>query len=235
MVGVKVLSAQDQYTHFPIYQGVSYCDAVRLAGEGQMLKVLPGSIKVCRWSPVVLGFKEARKPFELRLSPRLQFPTTGFLLGPLEDFPVDPEIVIIRTDFFSLRSLIERAGREWLWCGHGNRLEVSANNLMTEGQAPGAWLITAVNKALSKLAPLRGWQSLTRFLFRSYLITAGYEAVISRTLADMSLCRNSTVIPLLTGRVNVSFFCTGGINWGMNNPDHLTSGWPWEVFTRLRR
>jgi hypothetical protein len=49
----------------------------------------------------------------------------------------------------------------------------------------------------------------------------------------MSVCRNSTVIPLLTGRVNVSFFCSGGITWGRNQPDHLTSGWPWAVYAAL--
>jgi len=58
------------------------------------------------------------------------------------------------------------------------------------------------------------------------VIRTGVEAW-TRTLADMSVCRNSTVVPLLVGRVNVSFFCTGGITWGRNDPDHLTSGWPW--------
>jgi hypothetical protein len=57
--------------------------------------------------------------------------------------------------------------------------------------------------------------------------------VISRTLSDMSICRNSTAIPLLTGRANVSFFCSGGITWGRNSPDHLTSGWPWHLYRRL--
>lgn len=234
MVAVKLLSDPNQYPGFPTYQGVSYCDAVRLAGEGQVLKVLPGSIKICRWSPIVLGLKEPQKPFELRLTPRLQFPIAGFLLGPLESFPEKPDIVIIRADFFTLKNLIEKAGKEWLWDGHGNRLEISANGLV-ESKSASAWLITVVNRILSKLAPFESWQSLTRYLFKSYLITAGYEAIISRTLADMSLCRNSTVIPFLTGRANISFFCTGGITWGRNNPDHMTSGWPWEVYIRTGR
>jgi hypothetical protein len=49
----------------------------------------------------------------------------------------------------------------------------------------------------------------------------------------MSVCRNSSVVPLLSGRVNVSFFCTGGITWGRNQADHLTSGWPWSDFQHV--
>ena len=48
-------------------------------------------------------------------------------------------------------------------------------------------------------------------------------------------CRNATVVPLLTGRVNVSFFCTGGITWGRNRAEHLVSGWPWPDFVRACR
>ncbi len=234
MVGVKRLIDTSLYPDVPVYRGVSFCDAVRLAGEGQILKVLPGSIQVCRWSPAVLGLKEPKHPFELSLSPRLPFPVSGFLLGPVGKFPETPEVVVVRADFFTLKGMVEEAGSEWLWEGHGNRLEISANSLV-DGQTAGVWFITALNKLLSKLALLRSWQSLTRFLFRSYLISAGFETIISRILADMSVCRNSTVIPLITGRVNISFFCTGGITWGKNNPDHMTSGWPWEVFIRLRR
>jgi hypothetical protein len=87
-----------------------------------------------------------------------------------------------------------------------------------------------VNRGLAALAGSQRWQDLTHRLFRSRLVTAGFEALISRTLADMSVCRNSTVIPLLSGQVNVSFFCTGGITWGRNHPQYLTSGWPWPLF-----
>jgi hypothetical protein len=39
--------------------------------------------------------------------------------------------------------------------------------------------------------------------------------------------QNVTVIPLLSGRVNVSYFCSGGITWGRNDPHHVATGWPW--------
>jgi hypothetical protein len=234
MVGVKRLSDPDQYPNIPVYQGVSYCDAVRLAGEGQILRVLPSSIQVCQWSPIVLGLKEPQRPFELRLSPKLPFPVPGLLIGPISNFPGQPEVVIIRADFFTLKDLVEGVGKEALWKAHGNRLEISANQLL-DGETAQARFITLVNKVLSKLAPFKSWQSLTRTLFRSYLVTAGFEAIIYKTTADMSICRNSTVVPILTKQVNISFFCPGGITWGRNNPSHMTSGWPWEVFANLRR
>jgi len=234
MVGVKRLTNPEQYPDIPVYQGVSYCDAVRLAGEGQILKILPGSIQVCKWSPVVLGLKEPRRPFELRLSPKLPFPVPGLLIGPMSNFPDEPEVVIIRADFFTLKGLVDRVGKEALWKAHGNRLEISANQLL-DGETAKARFVILVNRVLSRLAPFKSWQSLTRALFKSYLVTAGFEAIINKTVADMSLCRNSTAIPILTRQVNISFFCPGGVTWGLNNPEHMTSGWPWEVFANLRR
>ena len=74
---------------------------------------------------------------------------------------------------------------------------------------------------------------LTRWLFRSPAVTTGYDALIAATLADMSVCRNSTVVPLLTGQANVSYFCSGGITWGGNDPSHVTSGWPYALYRRV--
>jgi hypothetical protein len=98
-----------------------------------------------------------------------------------------------------------------------------------------AWrssVITATNRVLATLARSHRWQALTRWLFRFRLVTIGFDALISRIMADMSVCRNSTAVPFLTGRANLSFFCTGGITWGRNRPDHLTSGWPWRLYQR---
>jgi hypothetical protein len=89
-----------------------------------------------------------------------------------------------------------------------------------------------VNRVLAAMADRPGWQALTRRLFRSSLLTASFDALISRVLVDMSMCRNATVVPLLTDRVNASFFCTGGITWGRNRADHLVSGWPSSHFRR---
>jgi len=247
-VGVGLLRSAEEHGEVPLFAGVSYCQAVRQAGEGQTpdaigsanrrgqaLRVLPGSIEVCQWAPVVLGLKSPEDHFEQSLAPRLDYPTPGLLLAPLDQFPGEPDVVLLRTTRQVLVSLIRIAGRDQLWQGHGGQLAVSVTPLFSGGRYTFHYrAIQATNAALAFLARSRYWQAVTHWLFRSHLATAGYDALISRTLADMSICRNSTVIPRQTGQVNISFFCSGGITWGLNNPDHMTSGWPWPVFQRLR-
>jgi hypothetical protein len=214
-----------------MYRGISYCDAVRCAGEGQALRVLAGSIQVCHWAPVVLGLKEAENRFERGLAPRLDSPSGGLLLAPLDDFPGEPDIVLVRARPEVLQQMIQSIGREWLWGGHQRHLAYSAVPFFADERAslhhP---LVDAVNQVLAVLARSGRWRAFTHQLFRSHLATASFDVLISHTLADMSLCRNSTVIPLQTGHVNISFFCTGGITWGRNDPNHRTSGWPWPLF-----
>jgi hypothetical protein len=233
-VGVRVLISAGEATGVPVYQGVSYCDAVRRARGGESLRVVAGSIHVCRWSPVVLGLKPPEGRFEKGLEPRLAYPIAGLLLAPLDRFPGEPQAVLVQAPAGSLQVLLDAAGPDHLWAGHEGRLDRSALPVLRgETGHPRRDLIQAVNWALSALAGSAHWQALTRWLFRSGAVTAGFEALISRTLADMSVCRNSTVVPLVTGRGNVSFFCTGGITWGRNQPGHLTAGWPLPVFEAL--
>jgi len=235
-VGVRRLRDADDAAEVPVYRGVSYCDAVRLAGEGSSptggaWRVLPGSIEVCRWAPVALGLKLPEDAFEQGLSPRLPYSPAGLLLAPLEAFSGRPEVVIVRATPAALRPRLAAAGPEALWPGHGGQLGRSALPALAGSEQAARWgLIGAVNHLLAALAPWGPWQRLTQRLFCYRAVTVGFEALISRALADMSICRNSTVIPLLTGRANVSFFCTGGITWGRNRPNHLTSGWPWPLY-----
>jgi hypothetical protein len=237
-VGVRLLRA-GEYPDVATYRGVSYCDAVRRAGDGERLRILPSSIQVCRWAPVVLGTKPPRDRFESKLAPRLNPPTAGLLLAPLDRFPGDPQVVLVRATPQVLRQAIQRLDQREIWQGHGGRLDRSALPfLIGPGDeqplpAPRHHLIAAVNRALASIADNHRWQTLTRRLFRSGLITAGFDALISRALADMSVCRNATIIPLLTDRANASFFCTGGITWGHNQADHLISGWPPSQFRRV--
>lgn len=233
-VGVRLLASAGEAAAVPVYQGVSYCDAVRRAREGECLRVVPGSIDVCRWSPVVLGLKAPENRFEEGLEPRLAYPIAGLLLAPLDHFPGEAQAVLLQAQAGALQVLFDRADPDHLWKGHQGRLDRSALPfLRREASHPRPDLIQAVNLVLSALAGSPHWQSLTRWLFRSGVVTAGFEALISRTLADMSVCRNSTVVPLLTDRGNVSFFCTGGVTWGRNQPEHLTAGWPLSLFQSL--
>ena len=241
-VGVRLLPVDHargaELDAIPVYRGVSYCDAVRRAGEGEPLRVLPGSLQVCGWAPVVLGLEEPAGRFEEGLEPRLAYPSGGLLLAPLECFPGEPDLVLVRGTPALLREMVRALDPDDLWGEHGGRLDRSALSLFDPTHStPGkeraggrAAFITGTNRVLAALARSRRWQALTRWLFRSRLVTVGFDALISRTMADMSVCRNSTIIPLLSDRANLSFYCTGGITWGRNRPDHLTSGWPWPQF-----
>lgn len=235
-VGVRALASAQEADGVPVYRGVSYCDAVREAGEGAILRVLPGSIEVCGWAPVVLGLKEPDGRFEEGLEPRLAYPVAGLLLARLDRFPGEPDLVIVRASPEVLHPMVQRLGREGLWEGHQGRLDRSALPTLFEGKGTSRQgLVRGVNRLLAALARSERWQALTHWVFRSHLVTAGFDALISRTLADMSVCRNSTAIPLLTGQTNLSFFCTGGITWGRNHPGHLTSGWPWPSYLQATR
>ena len=233
-VGVGLLRSAQEHGDIPAFVGVSYCQAVRQAGEGRALRVLPGSIEVCRWAPIVLGLRPPEDSFDQHLAPRLGYPKPGLLLAPVGQFPGEPDVVLLRTTQQVLDPLIRAVGRDQLWQGHRGRLEWSVAPLFSGGRFTFHHrVVWRTNATLALLARSRRWQAITHRLFRSRLITTAYDALISRTMADMSICRNSTVIPWQTGQVNVSFFCTGGITWGLNNPDHVTSGWPWAVFRRL--
>jgi hypothetical protein len=165
----------------------------------------------------------------------------------LDSFPGTPDVVVVRAKAEVLCEMARVAGRDPWWAGHGGRLDRSAIPALTwesmrrqRGSDGGLRLLSArlrfldgVNQILGVLAQSERWQAFTRRLFQSHWVTARFDALISRTLADMSICRNSTAIPLLTGRANLSFFCTGGITWGGNRPDQLTSGWPWPLFERV--
>jgi len=71
LIGAKVLDSLEGFEGIEVYHGASYCDAVRNATFGKELVVAPGSIEVCRWSPVVLGLKQPDSDFERSLEPRL--------------------------------------------------------------------------------------------------------------------------------------------------------------------
>lgn len=240
-VGVRLLRSIRELGDVPEYHGISFCDAVRQASEGRALRVIPGSIQVCRWAPVVLGLERAESRFDEHLTPRLAYPIAGLLLAPLHQYPGEPQVVLVRARPDDLRSMIKCARAEGLdgnppllWEGHEGQLDRSVIPLFAGGRLTARHrLVGSVNHVLAALARSSHWRSFTYRLFRSRLTTAAFDVLISHTLADMSVCRNSTVIPLQSDQVNISYFCTGGISWGLNQADYMTAGWPWHVFRNL--
>jgi hypothetical protein len=176
----------------------------------------------------VLGLKEPQGRFEKSLAPRLDHPVAGLLLARLDRFPGEPDVAVVRAAPEVLQQMVDETRPELLWGGHGGRLDRSAVPLLRHGRRTVRHsMVDAVNTLFAALALSARWRGLTHRAFRSSTVSAAWEAIISRTMADMSICRNSTVIPLLTDQVNASFFCSGGITWGGNQAQHMTSGWPW--------
>ena len=201
-----------------------------------VVTLAPHSIHTCKWSPVVLGFKEAETDFEKSLTPRMPPPVHCVLLARLDRFPkeYEPDVVILRGPIDALRPLFARMKPEEIAWEHAEKGGVarSALAILNDPKVDTRFNRT-VRSTLGRLQRVPAWKRLTTVLFKSKLVTRWFDRAIRTSMADMSMCRNSLVIPRSTGKANLSFFCTGGIAWGMNRPDHLTAGWPWELFKRI--
>jgi uncharacterized protein (DUF169 family) len=231
-VGVKLVEA-GAAEPTDRYRGVSYCDAVRRATFGEHLLVEPGCIEVCRWAPPVLGLKNPEGDFENSLEPRLA-ETPALLLAPVEGFQGDPQVVIIRARSSQLASLVDRLGRERFAFELSGQIGKTALDNLGGRPSPGSLLSKMSNRIVGRLRRWKRFDDLTRVAFRSRLVSRALEVLIRSTVADMSICRNSTVIPLHTGRGNASFFCVGGVTWGRNDPGNMTMGLPFEMFKEVR-
>ncbi|MDD5448818.1 MAG: DUF169 domain-containing protein [Actinomycetota bacterium] len=217
-----------------IYHGVSYCDAIRLATFGEELLVIPGSIEVCRWSPVALGLKKPESKFEEGIKPRME-ETKGYFIAQLRSFTEDrqPEVVIIRAHPRELRSIFgEREGKGFIDDYHED-LGISALGVLGGRLGFRGFSSILSNRIASALTSWKRFDDFTRKAFKSERVTQLFDEVIRRYFADMSICRNSTVIPILKGAGNVSFFCVGGVSWGKNKPGFMTSGLPYEIFKEV--
>ncbi len=235
-IGAKFLAGpSDAWDDLFPFEGASYCQAVARAGElpGRGLLVRVDSINSCRWSPVILGLKQADGSFEARLEPSLEH-TWGIALATLPAFAeagAEPDIVIVRDTAGNLRAKLDRLGRNNCAMQYAGRMDRSALAVL-EGDAGGwkARLIGVVNPTLAWLNKVPGWQKTTEIVFRSKTVSDLFDRLIALCMADMSICRNSTVIPMLTGKANLSHFCTGGVAWGENRPEHMTCGIPWALY-----
>jgi uncharacterized protein (DUF169 family) len=238
-VGVKLLDEKNtgQYDGIELFSGVSYCEAVFESTFGKELLVRPSSVKVCKWVPVVLGFKKAENEFESSIEPHLDAGTRGVYIAPLHLFRKDdaPDVVIIRTKPDHYRSIIDILGWESFIGYAALRQDKTALNTFNEKPPEGFSAITIkyFNGALDALNRFDLWNSFTALLFKSGFVTQIFDKFITRFMANMSMCRNSFVIPLKQNRANISYFCTGGVAWGKNDSRNMTSGFPYRLFGKL--
>jgi uncharacterized protein (DUF169 family) len=235
LVGVKVLRSLEGCEGATEYCGVSYCDAVRRATAGEEVLVRPGSIEVCRWSPVVLGLKSPESEFEKSLEPHLESPVAGIYVAPLSRFSegVEPDVVIVRGRPAQLKKLAAEIGEGTLQDRYRGRIGWSALGVGEKGLSWRVMLVHALNYSLSLLIRLRFVDELTRKLFRRESVSKAFEKAAKNAVADMSMCRNSTALPYVEDAGNISFFCTGGVTWGGNSPKDMTAGFPYRLIKPL--
>ena len=223
------------------YTGISYCAAVSAASSGKELFVAPGSITLCQWSPVALGLKAAENAFEKSIAPRAEAPVAGVYLAPIPHFlgGLEPQVVLVRTRRENFARMIAVLGRDsFLDARNMRRDATSLGGFFEEGAdsnrrvQPGR-AVGPVNRLLGSLNRAGIWRKFIALIFKSTLITRIYDRIITRWLVNMSVCRNSTVIPFLEGRANISHFCTGAVAWGGNDPSLMTAGFPWEIWQKL--
>jgi hypothetical protein len=238
-VGIKILTNEETgLAGIPRFTGISYCQAIQQSTLGRALIIDSDSIQVCQWSPVVLGLKSAGNEFEKTIHKRLPAGISSFLSAPIGQFNEHqrPDIVIIRAQADTFRAIIDLLGYDLFIPYSGYGLDETALSIFAEGPLKGfrRWATKNINRWLYWMNQFSWWQMLTTFLFRSTTITRLFDCFITKYMANMSLCRNSTVIPYLSSRVNISFFCTGAIAWGKNSPDFLTSGFPYKIYKKIK-
>ena len=238
-VGIKLLNEEllEEFKDTTLFSGVSYCQAVFGATFGMELLLKASSIKICKWSPVVLGLKQAENDFERSVNPHLEPCTHGVYVAPIHLFRegVTPDGVIIRTNPGHYRKIIDLLGWDSFIDPESYKQDQTALNTFKMKPPTGlsAIAIKYVNRVLSMLNRFTLWHRFTTFLFKSDFVTKVFDKFITRYMANMSICRNSFVIPWQQGKANISYFCTGGVAWGKNEPDDMTSGYPYETFLRL--
>jgi uncharacterized protein (DUF169 family) len=226
VIGARVLKDPAEGLDAREYHGASWCDAVRLATYGEELVVRPGSIEVCRWSPIILGLKDPENEFERGLEPRLTETVAGVYVAPLWRFSGEPDVFIVRGSPGQLQDLARRLGGDCLSDRYRGQIGRTALGVADRGLSARVMLSQVSNRAVSVLRHWKRFDEATRVLFKDYRVSDLFEKIAKNAVADMSMCRNSTVLPYVEDGGNISFFCVGGITWGGNSPANVTSGFP---------
>ncbi|MBN2168090.1 MAG: hypothetical protein JW738_02510 [Actinobacteria bacterium] len=233
VIGVKQLKdSLNGFENIDRYKGPTWCDVIRLATYGQALIVEPGSIGVCSVSPVVLGLKDAEKAVDKILEPRMEEHVAGYYINHVSRFPdgIEPDTVIIRGRPTQVRIIAEESGE----LQQNFRGLIGASGLDLTGiQRLNVISALVSNWMIGFAKKWKGFDPLMKAVMSNGQLMFIGEKFIERSLADMSMCRNSTILPLLEDAGNISYFCAGGASWGGNSPLNMTSGYPYRVYKKF--
>ncbi len=221
---------------YKLYSGPAYCDAVSRASCGERLLITSGSITRCRWAPVVLGLKKAENRFEKGLAPRFENMESiyAFPLEQRNEETLQPDLVIVRDRPSLIATMFKELADGRLEGPHAYRFDTSALAVIYREKAvPRAGAVKIFNRLIYHLKGRRWFRKTAEFALKSPPACYLFDKFIARFLADMSVCRNSTVIPALKEKANCSYFCSGAIFWGGNDPAYMTAGISYDLFCRL--
>lgn len=233
VIGVKQLrDSLKGFENVDRYVGPTWCDVIRLATYGQALIVEPGSIGVCSVAPVVLGLKDAEKAVDMILEPRMEERVAGYYINHVSRFPegVEPDTVIIRGRPSQVRRIAEESGE----LQENFRGLIGASGLdLTGFQRLNVLSALISNWIIGYMKRWSGFDPLMKAVMNFGPLMLVGEKLIEKSLADMSMCRNSTILPLLEDAGNISYFCAGGASWGGNSPRNMTSGYPYRIYNKF--
>lgn len=230
VIGVKQLKdSLNGFEDIDRYKGPTWCDAVRLVTFGQPLILEPGAIGVCSVAEVVLGLKDAEKAVDKIIEPRMEEHVAGYYLNHVSRFPkgVEPDTVIIRGRPSQVRNIAESCGelqKNYRGLIGASALDLSGiQKLNTFSALVSNWMIGFAKR-------WKGFDPLMKAVMNTGPLMFVGEKMIEVSLADMSMCRNSTILPLIEDAGNISYFCAGGASWGGNKPTNMTSGYPFHIY-----
>jgi uncharacterized protein (DUF169 family) len=234
-IGVKFLHGEEMPNDYSVVKNPavrSYCDAIRLLRdikEHKGIIITLDSIKICKRCPTILGLKTDDK-----INKKLMVKIGDSIIGvfvfnintPTMNHPLsyainNPDVVLIVGTQSCFTDIIDVLGIENFTDKHINMLETSALSLFSKTK-------NVSNDTKNKRPRnMRNFNFLKR-IFPFKLITRNQA-----TIAVSSLCLNCSVIPFLSQKGNVSYFCSGGLSWGGYTEKNLVMGLPDVLYKRL--
>lgn len=234
----------------------SYCDAMRLCWSGsapQGLLVTRDTIAVCKWCPAALGLKAKETGLERKLectmddayeAVYLYSPTAPYNPGRTPAMAEEPDVAVVVGAADDIRTIVGEMDEGDLAMEYSSKLSVSA--LSTLVRKPTRRFAARARRAVKRASiallnslfttPLLANKisvALVTQLFKSYAFSRISDPVIATTMAGASACVNTTVIPFLTKKANVSFVDAGTIGWADLKAGHRILGIPMRLYRRV--
>jgi hypothetical protein len=259
IVGVKFLKEDEMPKDFDIVKkpGVrSFCDALRLIDTERFsegLIVTKNTIKICHWSPVALGLKDAETEVQKKIVPLFDELHSGIFIfnisktsenHPLQSFIDNPDTVILIGSFKVVSKAIEQIGIENFSNEYVKQLEFSALSLFTNFDSLTKKEKRKIKRHLrstkfinalfaSKLISNKPMVKFITKLLTKYPFVKVMDGVLRKTATALSCCYVSTSIPYAKQKATVALIDTGSIGWGEMSKKSVFMGIPYNLYSSI--